>query len=81
MVHFMMEKGAHLQVESLLKSKWSIMHKAAKEGNMELANALVNGGMPLDIESAAGYSPVHIAVLYKRYTVAKFLVEKGDFLF
>jgi ankyrin repeat protein len=45
---------------------------------MELCTALVEGKMPLNIESNTGYTPLHIAILYGHYDLAKYFISQGS---
>jgi uncharacterized protein len=50
---------------------------AAREGDMESARALVDGGANVNQASEAGWTPLLTAVNNRNYRLAKFLLERG----
>uniref|UniRef100_A0AAY4D1K4 SOWAHA-C winged helix-turn-helix domain-containing protein n=1 Tax=Denticeps clupeoides TaxID=299321 RepID=A0AAY4D1K4_9TELE len=62
-----------LQQDPALANKKTALHWAAKHGNTEMVRAMVDAGA--DVNTKAGYTPLHIAALHGHRHVADLLVE------
>lgn len=53
------------------------VHIAAQNCHQQLLEELVNAGADLDVRNAKGQTPLHMAVEYDFYFVAKFMIDHG----
>mmetsp|Transcript_87620 Transcript_87620/g.233298 ORF Transcript_87620/g.233298 Transcript_87620/m.233298 type:complete len:114 (-) Transcript_87620:69-410(-) len=58
------------------------LHHAAREGDLELVQDLVDGTnghyrIELDVRDMCGRTPLHLAVMWGRFKVVQFFVEAG----
>jgi ankyrin repeat protein len=53
------------------------LHFAAREGDIETAKVMLDGGVDINIGDADNTSPLVIAIMNKKYTFAKFLLDRG----
>lgn len=58
-------------------SGMSALLLACKVGNLQVARLLVDAGASLDVQSEAGWCPLHFAVKSRLYDLALFLMECG----
>jgi len=58
--------------------KYCQLHEAAKTGNMDKAQKLINEGQPVNtLDTRFGLTPLHFAVRNNRVDVARLLIENG----
>ena len=55
----------------------SVLHKAARVGQLDLVELLVVAGATVDKQDASGSSPLHYAAIRGHLAVVKVLVEAG----
>jgi ankyrin repeat protein len=53
------------------------LHKASKHGHMEILNALISSGFPVNVQNLAGQSPLHLAITARQFNVARCLIDSG----
>lgn len=60
------------------RNKWNLLHNAVAFGRRQIVEWLVEGeGMSVKTPTADGYTPLHLAVQYGHFEIAKYLVDKG----
>lgn len=70
------ENGADLFIRD--KTGFSMLHKAAQEGNVIASKVLLDVGVPVGIKGGCwGSTPLHEAVRSGQLIVAKLLIERG----
>ncbi|MGQ5525510.1 ankyrin repeat domain-containing protein [Chitinimonas sp. PSY-7] len=63
-----------------LSENWfeeEVMHRAAIDGDLKEIKRLISSGYPVNIFDDIGCTPLHYAVQYKHYKIAKFLLESN----
>lgn len=53
------------------------LHRAAAEGNLERARALIREGAAVNVFDAIGYAPLHHAVRNGRFEMVRLLLDAG----
>lgn len=53
------------------------LHYAAEEGNIPIAEFLIEHGADVSVSESFGWTPLHCAVYWKRLQCAEFLIQKG----
>jgi ankyrin repeat protein len=56
---------------------WSLVHQAAKDGNVKLLDMLIVSGLDCNIADQKGWTALHVAVLHSQPAVVKMLLDKG----
>ena len=75
-LNVLIKHGADLTIVQDLDGA-TLLHAAARNGNIELAKKVLDKGVPVNIEDKKGNSPIYYAVENNEYEMVKFLVDKG----
>ena len=55
----------------------TLLHSAAKKGNLSLAKRVLDAGVTVDKKTNAGMTPLDYAIKNNKKEIASFLIEKG----
>lgn len=81
----------HLEIKKILNSSPSQvfssdkrgnspLHKAVEQGNYELVNYLLVWRADPNVKNAMGHTSLHLAIIHKRFDIAKLLIENNAFV-
>ena len=87
---FLARVKAHLEVEKLLiedgfagtdinvknNDEWTALHVACKDGHLDLVQLLIGRGSSVNLKTAQGSSPLHIAQELFRTEVVRYLIRQ-----
>jgi hypothetical protein len=59
------------------ESREEALFKSSENGHLEIVEALVNSGVPVDVRNDKEKTPLHLAVWEGNYTIAVFLLDQG----
>lgn len=75
-LNVLIKHGADLTIVQDLDGA-TLLHAAARNGNIDLAKKVLDAGIPVNIEDKRSKTPVYFAIENNEYEMVKFLVEKG----
>ena len=75
-LNVLLKHGADLTVVQDLDGS-TLLHAAARNGNIDLAKKVLDAGVPVNIEDKRSKTPIYYAIENNEYEMIKFLVEKG----
>jgi len=75
-VNRLIDEGADVNQHSS-QGGWTPLYRAARAGNLEIAETLVSNGARVDDKARNGWSPLHVAVFQNHESMVKFLILKG----
>lgn len=60
-----------------MQEDWSLLHKATKDGNLEMVKMLIDYDVDINARAEDGRTPLHVACIKGDMSIAKVLVQKG----
>ena len=75
-LNVLIKHGADLTVVQDLDGA-TLLHAAARNGNIDLAKKVLEAGVPVNIEDKRSKTPLYFAVENNEFEMVKFLVDKG----
>ena len=78
-VKFLLDHEADVTIQPKLTSRLSLLHVAAKNGDLDILKTLCDAGADIHLTSQneLGFTPLHIAVDNEEVQIVKYLLEKG----
>ncbi len=79
----LIEEGANIKARMEGSLKWSPLEEASRFGLANVVNLLLDlsmvtdKGISINEKNAAGFTPLHLALDYRKYTVVKILIDRG----
>ena len=71
--------GCTLQLDSMKngQERWSILHQACKENNIDIINTLIKAGIDVNMIENHCFTPLQVAVIHFHFDVIQLLLNNG----